>query len=105
MDPNDMKLDDLLQKRAAPPMRSNLEQRILKESLIPAKRRQGSFVLSDWMNAFYQAFALPRPVLSLALVLLIGITLGTYIDSTSVMDDSSNLMMLYLDNDFNLEDL
>lgn len=88
---DDNELDKILRARAVPPMRSNLEHRIVQASLSVDTNREiseGNAVLAIF-TAVLDALILPKPALSMALVLVFGLVLGGY--SAGVSEASTNI--------------
>ena len=88
---DDSELNKILKVRAVPPMRSNLEHRIVQASLSASKNSSISKgnELSAIFTAVFDALILPKPALSMALVLVFGVMLGGY--SSAVSDASTNI--------------
>lgn len=88
---DDNELNKILKVRAVPPMRSNLEHRIVQASLASDKDRdisKGNPLLAVF-TAILDALILPKPALSMALVLVLGLVLGGY--SAGVSEASTNI--------------
>ena len=73
-------LEKLLRARVVPEMRSHLEHRIIAASrevtsLTQDVRRRGIAVI---FSEIFDAIMIPRPVLSLAVVLVLGAFMGLY---------------------------
>ncbi|MGH1378775.1 MAG: hypothetical protein ACRBB3_08130 [Alphaproteobacteria bacterium] len=73
-------VDDFLRGRDVPPMRSNLEHRILQASLSANKNTyiSDSNGLLDVFLSIMGGVLLPRPLLSMSLVLVSGFVIGGY---------------------------
>ncbi len=76
---DDNKFEKILRSRYVPPMRSNLEERIIQASLsnnnMPYKQqRRGN--IRDIFAGIFDSLILPKPALSFAVVLVLGIALG-----------------------------
>ena len=73
-------LDDILRERYVPEMPSNLAYRII-EAAKPRGNEQG-FTLKGFGAAFQRVmaelFVIPQPALAMAVVLILGVTIGTY---------------------------
>lgn len=88
---DDNELNKILKARAVPPMRSNLEHRIVHASLSASKNSsisKGNELLAIF-TAVLDTLILPRPALSMALVLVFGLVLGGY--SAGVSEASTNI--------------
>ncbi len=88
---DDYELNEILKARDVPPMRSNLEHRIVQASLSVSKNpavSKGNSVLAIF-TAILDAVILPKPALSMALVLVFGVMLGGY--SSGVSEASTNI--------------
>lgn len=88
---DDHELNKILKARAVPPMRSNLEHRIVQAALSASKNRSvsGGNAISAIFTAILDALILPKPALSMVLVLVFGLMLGGY--SSGVSDASINI--------------
>ncbi|PCI99973.1 MAG: hypothetical protein COB14_05335 [Alphaproteobacteria bacterium] len=88
---DDNELNKILKARAVPPMRSNLEHRIVQASLASGKNQDISSGngISAIFTAVFDALILPKPALSMALVLVFGLVLGGY--SAGVSEASTNI--------------
>tara|TARA_R110001592_G_scaffold20926_20_gene84829 strand:- start:46561 stop:46896 length:336 start_codon:yes stop_codon:yes gene_type:complete len=78
---HEKELDRLLNRRAVPEMHSHLEHRILQASLQQDKKIQTTHkvgTLFKTVRDFMDCLVLPQPVLSMAMVLVIGAALGAY---------------------------
>jgi hypothetical protein len=72
-------LDDILRERYVPEMPSNLTYRIIKA----AKPRAGEdgFTWAAFQRAMAELFVIPQPAFAMVVVLIIGVTTGTYYTS------------------------
>ncbi|PCI57192.1 MAG: hypothetical protein COB36_02695 [Alphaproteobacteria bacterium] len=88
---DDHEFNKILKARAVPPMRSNLEHRIVQASLPVGKNKANSKgnSLSAIFIAILDTLILPKPALSMALVLVFGVMLGGY--SSGVSEASTNI--------------
>lgn len=88
---DDRELDKMLKARAVPPMRSNLEHRILQASFSGDKNRSvsGGNSIMAIFTAILDGLVLPKPALSMALVLVFGLVLGGY--SSGASEASTNI--------------
>ncbi len=76
---DDKTLDELMRARRVPLMRSNLCERIVGAALCGASQDSHNGV-RDWVLALVQGLALPRPAVSMAFVVLIGMVMGVGLD-------------------------
>lgn len=92
---DDRELDKILKARAVPPMRSNLEHRILQASFSGDKNRSvsGGNSIMAIFTAILDGLVLPKPALSMALVLVFGFSVwfgvGGY--SSGASEASTNI--------------
>lgn len=88
---DDNELDKILKARAVPPMRSNLEHRIVQASFSGDKNRSvsGGNSIMAIFTAILDGLVLPKPALSMALVLVFGLVLGGY--SSGASEASTNI--------------
>ena len=88
---DDNELNKILKARAVPPMRSNLEHRIVQASLDSDENRDISRgnKLSAIFTAVLDGLILPKPALSMVLILVFGVMLGGY--SSRVSEASTNI--------------
>ncbi len=91
IDDIDKDLEKILNKRVVPKMRSNLEYKIIKESLDQKISNNVDFrgIAIRALKDFINSLVLPSPAFSLSMVLLIGLVLGAY--SGSVIQDYNSL--------------
>ncbi|MGH1402953.1 MAG: hypothetical protein ACRBDL_01790 [Alphaproteobacteria bacterium] len=78
-------LDGILERRYIPEMRSNLEHRITEKAKyetpnVLLKSDNRSSLSANILSSFLDGFLLPRPVLSMAVLLCFGFGVGTYTD-------------------------
>lgn len=104
MDHNDRYIDDVLKMRYEAQPRSNLEYRIIeaaKRDLIVQNPDKTSFVQDLW-TLFKESLYLPRPALSLAVVLIIGTGVGV---SSFVSLDNGSAAQNSIENYFIIQDV
>lgn len=95
MDP-DNKLEEMMNARYTPEMRSNLAERIIEASRHHQAKGESGFVL--WIYTFRDAFVLPKPAYVLTIIFLLGLMLGgasgfiEFGNSASAADYSDFLM-------------
>ncbi|PCK00600.1 MAG: hypothetical protein COA45_02150 [Zetaproteobacteria bacterium] len=77
---DDRELNKILKARDVPPMRSNLEHRILQASLESVEKTDNSRInpVLAIFSAILDSVILPKPALSMVFVLLFGLVLGAY---------------------------
>ena len=77
---DDSELDKILRVRDVPSMRNNLEHRILQASLESVEKTDNSRTnpVSAIFSSILDGVILPKPALSMVLVLLFGLVLGAY---------------------------
>lgn len=73
MDP-DKKMEEIMNARYIPEMRSNLAERIIEASRHHQARGESGIML--WVNTFTDAFMLPRPAYVLTMIFVLGLLLG-----------------------------
>ena len=101
-------LDDVLRCRSIPQMRSNLEHRIIQAALArqEARRHHGFMAgMRVAIDIFFDGILLPRPALSMAVVLVFSMLLGVYVDglignSNSIEDVAEEYMSFAYNSDF-----
>ena len=69
-------LDDILRDRYVPEMPSNLAYRII-EAAKPRGSEKG-FTWAGFQRAMAELFVIPQPAFAMAVVLIIGVSIGTY---------------------------
>lgn len=93
-------LDEILQRRAAPPASSNLEARIIE-----ASRRARSHWLNfykQWLVDVMDNIVLPSPAVAVALILVLGFYFGFALENAYVMDQ--DLSVFYVEDVLELKD-
>ncbi len=94
-------LDEILQKRAAPPKApGNLEARIIEAS--KNTRPQRSSVSTSWIMTLMDNLLLPKPAFAMALLLLCGGYFGFTLEDAYVLDQ--DLSILYVEDTMELGD-
>lgn len=91
----DKKMEEMMNARYVPEMRSNLTERIIQASRHHQAQGESGFVL--WLYTFRDAFVLPKPAYVLAMIFVIGLLLGGvsgFMDvSTASAADYTDLLM------------
>lgn len=91
----DKKMEEMLNTRFVPEMRSNLAERIIDASRHHQAQGESGFVL--WIYTFRDAFVLPKPAYVLTMIFIIGLLLGGvsgFMDvSTASAADYSDLLL------------
>jgi hypothetical protein len=99
-------LDHILQRRAVPEVPHGLAEQIIAaaarmEKAGPRRRR----MVTDLWQGFAEMFVLPQPAFALAIVLVIGLTLGLNGQVQSLLaDEGDDLMTSFALADDNYED-
>lgn len=88
MDP-DTELEEIMNKRYIPEMRSNLAERIIEASL--HHQAHGKTGLSLWLNTFSDALLLPKPAYVMAMIFVLGLLLGGLSGFVDVQAVDSNV--------------
>ena len=79
-------LETLLRDRNIPDARSNLAERIIAASLEDEVQTKPSLQgFERWFSAFIEGFAIPKPAYAVAFALVLGVGLGIFADSFSVL--------------------
>ncbi len=95
------RFDAVLRQRSVPEMRSHLEHRIIqaaKAGRQVQKERGFLYGINAAIDEFFSGLALPRPALSMAVVLLFAVMTGVYGDYAFVPDlDEANDMAVYME--------
>lgn len=80
-------LETLLRDRNIPEARSNLAERIIAASLQEEVIKVGPSLqgVERWLSAFLEGFAIPKPAYAVACALVLGVGLGIFADSFSVL--------------------
>ena len=95
MDKHD-NFERILKARQVPMMRSNLPERIIAASLVATKPKvSGVF---SWLSDFWDGFALPQPVLAMAVALFIGVFVGMS-SASNASSDNDYLMQSQIQAD------
>lgn len=100
MDDNNREFNEILASRVLPPMRSNLEHRIITAAHAGrvARQERGFWagVQAVW-DEFFDDLLIPLPKVSMVLLLLFALMLGVYGDLSFVSDSGAEDMALYMD--------
>lgn len=107
MDEQDKQLEDIMAQRRAPEMRSNLSERIIEAARLNQQKKAAHMItisdIGEWVAAFAHNFIMPRPALVMALVMILGVAVGVFMqDMTEVPEEE--LIFLYVENSFLFED-
>ncbi|MGH1457162.1 MAG: hypothetical protein ACRBDI_10305 [Alphaproteobacteria bacterium] len=101
MEEDSKKLDAVLGRRSVPEMRSNLEYRIIQAAKAgrQVQKEKGFFAgLNAAIDEFFCGLALPKPAISMSVVLVLAIMTGVYSDNAFVPDlEEANNMAVYMD--------
>ncbi len=92
MDP-EKQLQDLMQARGVPQMRSNLAERIIEAA--EREKSKGRCAPQAWWIAFSEAFLLPKPAYVMALLLVLGIAMGLSFDLSTTVEGETVSSFIY----------
>jgi hypothetical protein len=99
----DRQFEEILERRAVPAPRSNLEHRIIEAALkVKHPSQKEAFNPSAWLAAFMRNFALPTPAVALAVVLVFGVFAGVYVQDAYALQEE-DMMFLYVENSYEVE--
>ena len=79
------KLERLLHTRHVPPANPFLAERIIAN----AKYRRRNVSIATWLSALFADFMIPRPAYALAIMLLLGISIGVDTADITTQDDAA----------------
>ena len=77
-------LEDIMNERYIPAPSSNLAERIIEASLMHQKQGRSGWDL--FWRTFWDAFLLPKPAYVMAVIFVLGLFMGLYVDFVGAMD-------------------
>lgn len=94
-------IDDILARRASATMRPDLPERIIHTAVRTPQKTSRRIGSRDFMSEALSCFLIPRPALSLAVCLLIGVTGGwmTTIPQSVSYDESEILNLVVINEE------
>ena len=92
MDP-ELRLNELMQARGVPEMRSNLAERIIEAAA--REKSKGRSAPQAWWIAFNEAFLLPQPAYVMAVLLVLGIVMGLGFDLSTTVEGETVSSFIY----------